>query len=57
VRCRLEAGADGWHVRPTKAQGSHVLTSMLDADAFALLDVERGDVHAGERVEIEILYP
>ena len=28
-------GADGWHVRPTKAQGSHVLTSMLDAEALA----------------------
>jgi molybdopterin molybdotransferase len=55
VRCRLEARDDGWHVRPTKAQGSHVLTSMLDAEALALLEVERGDVEAGERVEIEIL--
>ena len=27
VRCTLEAREDGWHVRPTKAQGSHVLTS------------------------------
>jgi molybdopterin molybdotransferase len=55
VRCRLEARDDGWHVRPTKAQGSHVLTSMLDAEALAYLPPERGDVHAGERVEIEIL--
>jgi molybdopterin molybdotransferase len=55
VRCTLEARADGWHVRPTKEQGSHVLTSMLDADAFAYLEVDRGDVFAGERVEIEIL--
>jgi molybdopterin molybdotransferase len=55
VRCRLVAGDDGWHVRPTKAQGSHVLTSMLDAEAFAYLDVEQGDLRAGERVEIEIL--
>jgi molybdopterin molybdotransferase len=55
VRCRLEARDDGWHVRPTKAQGSHVLTSMLGADAFAHLEAERGDVRAGERVEIEIL--
>jgi molybdopterin molybdotransferase len=55
VRCRLEAGEDGWHVRPTKAQGSHVLTSMLDADALAYLDVDRGDVSPGERVAIEIL--
>jgi molybdopterin molybdotransferase len=55
VRCRLEARDDGWHVTPTKAQGSHVLTSMLDADALAYLDVDRGDIAAGERVEIEIL--
>jgi len=55
VRCRLETRADGWHVRPTKAQGSHVLTSMLDAEALVYLPVERGDVGAGETVEIEIL--
>ena len=55
VRCRLDQRDDGWHVRPTKAQGSHVLTSMLDAEALAYLEVERGDVRAGERVEIEIL--
>ena len=55
VRCRLEALDDGWHVCPTKAQGSHVLTSMLDAEALAYIDVDRGDVRAGERVEIEIL--
>jgi molybdopterin molybdotransferase len=55
VRCALEARADGWHVRPTGPQGSHVLTSMLGADALALLPAERGDVAAGERVEIELL--
>jgi molybdopterin biosynthesis enzyme len=55
VRCRLEARDDGWHVRPTKDQGSHVLTSMLHAEALAYIDMDRGDVAAGERVEIEIL--
>ena len=55
VRCTLETRDDGWHVRPTKEQGSHVLTSMLGAEALAYLDVERGDVSAGDRVEIEIL--
>jgi molybdopterin molybdotransferase len=56
VRCRLDARDDGWHVRLTKQrQGSHVLTSMLDTEAFAYLEVERADVRAGERVEIEIL--
>jgi molybdopterin molybdotransferase len=55
VRCTLDAAEDGWHVRPTKEQGSHMLTSMLGADAFAYLEVDRGDVRAGERVDIEIL--
>jgi molybdopterin molybdotransferase len=55
VRCVLEARDDGWHVRPTGPQGSHVLTSMLGAGALALLPADRGDVAAGERVEIELL--
>jgi molybdopterin molybdotransferase len=55
VRVKLEAGDDGWHARPTKQQGSHVLTSMLGADAFAIIPTERGNVKAGERVEIELL--
>jgi molybdopterin molybdotransferase len=55
VRCRLEARDDGWHVRPTKEQGSHVLTSMVGADAFALIPRGEGEVAPGERVDIEIL--
>jgi molybdopterin molybdotransferase len=55
VRCRLEAREDGFHVRPTKEQGSHILTSMVGADALALIEVDRGDVEPGERVEIELL--
>jgi molybdopterin molybdotransferase len=55
VRCRAELLEDGWHVRPTGAQGSHILTSMLGADALAMIEAERGDVAAGERVEIELL--
>ena len=55
VRCRLDAREDGFHVRPTKKQGSHILTSMVGAEALALIEVERGDIAPGERVEIEIL--
>lgn len=55
VRCRLDAGTDGWHVRPTKEQGSHVLTSMLGTQALALLERDRGDVSAGETVTAELL--
>jgi len=56
VRCRAERGEDArWHVRPTKEQASHVLTSMLGADALAMIAIEREDVAAGEEVEIELL--
>jgi molybdopterin molybdotransferase len=55
IRCRVSARDDGWHVEPTKAQGSHVLTSMLDAGAFALVEAGEGEVAAGERVEIELV--
>jgi molybdopterin molybdotransferase len=55
IRCRVEARADGFHVRPTKEQGSHVLTSMLGAAAYALVPAGEGDLSAGERVEIELV--
>jgi molybdopterin molybdotransferase len=55
VRVALDLRADGWHAHPTKQQGSHVLTSMLGAQAFAIVPADRGDVEAGERVEIELL--
>ena len=55
VRVSLAPREDGWHARPTGEQGSHVLTSMLGADAFAIVPADRGDVAAGDRVEIELL--
>lgn len=55
VRCTLELRDDGWHARTTGDQASHVLTSMLGADALAIIPTESGDVAAGERVEIEML--
>ena len=55
VRVRLEQRDDGWVARPTKAQGSHVLTSMLGADALARVPQGEGDVAAGERIDIELL--
>lgn len=55
VRCALTVGADGWHVRPSGPQGSHVLTSMLRADALAVVPAGEGEVAAGERVEVELL--
>ena len=55
IRCTLELRDDGWHATPTKDQSSHVLTSMLGADALAVVPTESGDVEAGERLEIELL--
>jgi molybdopterin molybdotransferase len=55
IRCRVSARDDGFHVEPTKDQGSHVLSSMLDAGAFALVEAGEGELAAGERVQIELL--
>jgi molybdopterin molybdotransferase len=56
VRVRLAASDHGWWATPTKgAQGSHVLTSMLGADALALIAPGEGDAAAGELVEVELL--
>ena len=55
VRCRLLLGPQGWEAEPTGAQGSHVLTSMLGADALAILPADGARVAAGARVEVELL--
>jgi molybdopterin molybdotransferase len=55
VRVRLRPDRDGWHATPTGEQGSHMLTSMLGADALAFVASGQGEVAAGERVEIELL--
>jgi len=55
VRCRLRPGKDAWHATPTGPQGSHVLTSMLKADALAIVEAGSGEVAANERVVVELL--
>jgi len=56
VRCRVRAAEDGWHVTPTRGdQSSHVLTSMLGAEAFAIVEAGEGTIEAGERVPVELL--
>ena len=55
VRCRLEQRGDGLHASPTGSQGSHVLSSMLGADALALVAAGQTEVRAGERVPVELL--
>jgi molybdopterin molybdotransferase len=55
VRCRLELGAEGWVAHPAPRQGSHVLTSMLDADCLAVVPPEVEGIAAGGSVEVELL--
>jgi molybdopterin molybdotransferase len=56
VRCRLELTREGSLVAtPTGPQGSHVLTSMLGADALAIMPAAGTGAGAGELVEIELL--
>ncbi len=55
VRVRLDARDEGVHATPTGPQGSHVLTSVLAADALALIPAGEGEVAAGERVQAELL--
>jgi molybdopterin molybdotransferase len=56
VRVALTAGGDNWRAALTKgAQGSHVLTSMLGANALALIPPGEGEAAAGELVDVELL--
>ena len=56
IRVRLVQREEGLVASPTTgAQGSHVLTSMVGADALAMIAPGDGEVAAGERVEVELL--
>jgi molybdopterin molybdotransferase len=55
VRCSLELTDSGWGATPTGPQGSHVLTSMLGADALAVVEAGPEPARAGERVQIQLL--
>ena len=46
---------DGAEATPTGPQDSHVLTSMLGADALALVPRGEGELPAGSEVEVERL--
>ena len=55
VRCTLELRDEGWLATPTGPQGSHILTSLLGADALAVVEAGDGAARAGERVAVELL--
>jgi molybdopterin molybdotransferase len=49
----LTQAGDRWEVRTTGPQGSGILTSMAQANCFIVIEDERGDVAAGDRVWVE----
>ncbi|SUT97808.1 molybdopterin biosynthesis protein MoeA [Actinobacillus lignieresii] len=40
-------------VRPVGSQGSHIFSAFYESNCFIVLDAERGDVNAGEKVTIQ----
>ena len=56
VRCKAELREDGWYVAPRQShQDSHVLTSLLDFDAYAFVPEDRASLSAGETVDVEFV--
>ena len=55
VRCGLEATTEGWLATPTGPQASHILTSMLGADALAVVEAGVEPARAGSAVRAELL--
>jgi molybdopterin molybdotransferase len=56
VRVTLRLAQDGWHATPTRPeQASHILTSMIGADALAIVPADSDGAAAGERVAVELI--
>jgi molybdopterin molybdotransferase len=55
LRVRLEQDAGRTVALPNGPQGSHILTSLLGADALALIPAGEGELPAGTEVELERL--
>jgi molybdopterin molybdotransferase len=55
IRVRLHEDDDGVRAYPNGAQGSHILTSLLGADALALIPAGEGTTPAGKTVTLHAL--
>jgi molybdopterin molybdotransferase len=55
VRVRLEHAGGALRAHPTGPQGSHIVTSLLGADALALVPAGEGELADGAEVEIELI--
>lgn len=52
LRVHLQPGPDGPRVAPNGPQGSHILTSLLGADALAMIPPGEGELAPGTGVEL-----
>ncbi|MBV9817279.1 MAG: molybdopterin molybdotransferase MoeA [Solirubrobacterales bacterium] len=55
IRVRLELGESGLTAFPNGPQGSHILTSLLGADALAMIPRGEGRIDEGDAVALEAL--
>lgn len=55
VRCRLIWDGPGYRATPTGDQGSGRLSSMLEADAYAVIPEDMEDIQAGAVVDLMLL--
>jgi molybdopterin molybdotransferase len=55
LRIRLEPDVRGLRAVPNRGQGSHMLTSLLGADALAMIPAGDGEAPAGSIVSLEAL--
>jgi molybdopterin molybdotransferase len=55
VRVRLSREGGGWAARPTGAQGSHVVSSIAQADGLAIVPEAVTEVRVGDEVRVMLL--
>ena len=55
LRVRLAREEGGWTVRPTGAQGSHLITSIAQADGLAIVPEAVTEVRVGDEVRVMLL--
>ena len=55
LRVRLARDGGGWTVRPTGAQGSHLITSIAQADGLAIVPEAVTEVRVGDEVRVMLL--
>jgi len=55
LRVRLARDGASWTVRPTGAQGSHLITSIAQADGLAIIPESVTEVRVGDEVRVMLL--